>query len=248
MEAEVQRDREVLERLCAHAATATVAVGAAIYLVDEDVATELIAASDDRAARMASSRVRASDDPAAQVCRSGRPVAVEDVASAAWPHLRRAAIEQGVSSMATLPITLDGAVVGVLEIYSDRPGRWTSHDLDVGDTVAEIAAVLMSRTSELDRAEAMVEQLRNTLENRAVIEQAKGMISRDHQVSVEVAFEMLRRHSRNTNTPVRMLARAVTELGMQIPDPVEGSPRRERRADARSRAGQESPDFVAERS
>jgi hypothetical protein len=88
----------------------------------------------------------------------------------------------------------------------------------VGDTLTEIATLLMSRTSDLDRAEAMIEQLRNTLENRAVIEQAKGMISRDHQVSVEVAFEMLRRHSRNTNTPVRVLARAVTDLGMQIPD------------------------------
>jgi GAF domain-containing protein len=238
----MERDRQILERLCVHAAMAMGAVGAAISLRDEDVAIRLVAASDDRACRIAGSRTApsndpASDDPASEVIRTSRSVVVDDVASAAWPHLRRAASEHGVSSIAAMPITVDGDIIGVLEVYRDRPGQWTGHDLGIGHTVTEIAAELMSRTADLDRAEAMIEQLRNTLENRAVIEQAKGMISRDHQVPVEVAFEMLRRHSRNTNTPVRMLARAVTELGMQIPDASDGFPRR-----------REPSDFAAERS
>jgi GAF domain-containing protein len=243
----MQRDREVLERLCVHAAAAIGATGAAIHLTDGDSTMRLVAASDERAARIASSEAGPVHGPAAQVGRSGRSVAVDDVASGVGPRVRRAASEHGVSAMAAMPISMDGDVVGVLEVYRDRPGRWTRRDLAVGDTLTAIATVLITRTSELDRAEAMVEQLRNTLENRAVIEQAKGMISRDHQVSVEVAFEMLRRHSRNTNTPVRVLARAVTELGMQIPDSSDGS-LRQRRPDARGPAGSGSPDFVAQRS
>jgi GAF domain-containing protein len=247
----MQRDREVLERLCVHAAMALGAAGAAIYLMEDDTEDDatmrLVAASDERAARIASSQAGPAHGPATQACRSGRSVAVDDVASGAGPHLRRAASEHGVSAMAAMPISVDGDVVGVLEVYRDRPGPWTRRDLAVGDTLTEIATLLMSHTSDLDRAEAMIEQLRNTLENRAVIEQAKGMISRDHQVSVEVAFEMLRRHSRNTNTPVRVLARAVTELGMQIPDSSDGS-LRQRRPVARGPAGSGSPDFVAQRS
>jgi GAF domain-containing protein len=240
----MQRDREILERLCVHAAMALGAVGAVIYLID-GAGTRLVAASDDRAEKIANSHT--GDGPAVQVDDSGRSVAVDDVASAAEPHLRRAASEHGVSAIAAMPIIVDGDVVGVLEVYRDRPG-WTRQDLAVGDTLTEIATVLMSRTSDLDRAEAMIEQLRNTLENRAVIEQAKGMISRDHQVSVEVAFEMLRRHSRNTNTPVRVLARAVTDLGMQIPDSSDGSPRPHRQPVARGSGGSGSPDFVDQRS
>jgi GAF domain-containing protein len=247
-EEKMQRDRKVLERLCVHAAMSPGAVGAVIYLIDEDFGIRLVAASDDRAARMAHCHSGASDGPAVQVCRSGRSVTVDDVASAALPHLRRAASEHGVSAIAAMPIFVHDDVVGALELYRDRSGRWTRHDLGVGDTLAEIATVLMSLTSDLDRAEAMIEQLRNTLENRAVIEQAKGMISRDHQVSVKVAFEMLRRHSRNTNTPVRVLARAVTDLAMQIPDFSDGSLRRQRQPVARGPAGSGSPDFVAQRS
>jgi GAF domain-containing protein len=244
----MQRDREVLERLCVHAAIAMGAAGAAISLMEDDSTVRLVAASDERAGRMASSQAGPAHGPAEQACRSGQPVAVDDVVSGAGPHLRRAASQYGVSAIAAMPISVDGDIVGVLEVYRDRPGPWMRRDLAVGDTLTEIATLLMSHTSDLDRAEAMIEQLRNTLDNRAVIEQAKGMISRDHQVSVEVAFEMLRRHSRNTNTPVRVLARAVTELGMQIPDSSDGSSLRQRRPVARGPAGSGSPDFVAQRS
>lgn len=238
-------DPEVLKQLCDHATVALDAAGAAICLVDDSDRITFAAASDNPAARLGRAEVARSEGPTVEACRSGRVVVVDDVAVSAWPHLRRVARELGVSSIAAMPIALDGDAIGALEVYRERPGCWSRHDLGVGHTVTEIATVLMSRTSDLDRAEAMVDQLRDTLENRAVIEQAKGMIARDHHVSVEVAFETLRRHSRNTNTPVRVLARAVTELGAQIPPA--GLPRG-RQSAARSSVPPGTFDFVVERS
>ena len=52
-------------------------------------------------------------------------------------------------------------------------------------------------------AQALSQQLRAALESRAVIEQAKGVLMRDHQCDEEEAFEMLRHASQHTNRKVR---------------------------------------------
>jgi hypothetical protein len=87
------------------------------------------------------------------------------------------------------------------------------------------AETVERQAADIERLQGEIERLRLALEHRAVIEQAKGMVARDHGVSVEVAFEWLRRHSRNTNTPVRVLASAVVDLGLHIPRPL-AEPRR----------------------
>jgi hypothetical protein len=90
---------------------------------------------------------------------------------------------------------------------------------DAAGVVAHLAAVVRRQAVELDGLRRENQRLRLALEHRAVIEQAKGMVARDHSVSVEVAFEWLRRHSRNTNIPVRDLASAVVDLGLHVPGP-----------------------------
>jgi GAF domain-containing protein len=216
-------DLEVLTRLCDHAAVALDAAGAAFCRVRATRDLEFVAASDDAAAALGRVEVASRQGPGVHASRSGSVVAVDDVTtSTAWPQFARAASRHGVSASAALPVIVDGSTVAVIDVYRRRAGCWSRHDLEVGGTVTEMARILVSCTSDLARAAAMIEQLQGALEHRAVIEQAKGMIARDHHVSVEAAFEMLRRHSRNSNTPVRVLARAVTELGVQIPVPADG--------------------------
>lgn len=239
---------EVLKQLCDHATTLLEAGGAAVWRVDGGGRFMLVAASDDHAARLGRCQGGGPDGPTARAGRSRQVVVVDDLACAEWPQLRCVARELGVSSMVAMPISVGGKVIGALAIHRTTRGTWSGRDLCVARVVTEMAGVLMSVSSDLDRAAATIEQQRSTLETRAVIEQAKGMISRDHHVSVDVAFEMLRRHSRNTNTPVRVLARAVTDMGMQIPVTSSAPPRHQRQRVGRSEARTGAPDFGAERS
>jgi AmiR/NasT family two-component response regulator len=53
------------------------------------------------------------------------------------------------------------------------------------------------------------EQLRTALATRIVIEQAKGMLAERLQVEIEVAFERLRRETRNRRMKLHAVAAAV---------------------------------------
>lgn len=54
-------------------------------------------------------------------------------------------------------------------------------------------------------------QLRHALASRIVIEQAKGVLSERLRLSIDEAFEVLRRAARSTGVKLHLLARRVVE-------------------------------------
>ena len=57
------------------------------------------------------------------------------------------------------------------------------------------------------------EQMRQAMESRAVIEQAKGILMMQHKVSAGEAFDLLRNASQRRNVKLRDVALEVTETG-----------------------------------
>jgi len=86
---------------------------------------------------------------------------------------------------------------------------------------------LRERVEELERENA---QLRQALESRIVIEQAKGILAERYATPVEVAFELLRRGARSSQTRLHDLAAEVVASN-ETPAPI----RRERERPGRWR-------------
>jgi AmiR/NasT family two-component response regulator len=59
----------------------------------------------------------------------------------------------------------------------------------------------------------LTDQLQQALESRDVIGQAKGLLMTRHAVTADVAFEMLRRASQDTNVKLRELAKKLVVSG-----------------------------------
>ncbi len=62
-------------------------------------------------------------------------------------------------------------------------------------------------------------QLEHALRSRIVIEQAKGVVSRDHGLTVDEAFAVLRTHARNNHLRLVDLAHDVVTGKVTIPRP-----------------------------
>ena len=96
------------------------------------------------------------------------------------------------------PIVDNGHVVGVIGVAEDVSD----------DQTAEQAAVTGRIES---KALRLAEEMRQAMETRAVIEQAKGMLIAAHGCTPDEAFQMLSESSQRTNRKLRDLATAMVE-------------------------------------
>jgi hypothetical protein len=76
----------------------------------------------------------------------------------------------------------------------------------------ELAAAQQQLVEEQRRT---AEQLQEALDNRVVIEQAKGFVAATNGIGVDAAFTRLRDYARAHNATVREVAGAVVNLGLR---------------------------------
>jgi AmiR/NasT family two-component response regulator len=101
--------------------------------------------------------------------------------------------------------------LGALNLYARQPGALTDTDVEV---VLLLAAHLATTLAALLRAEAdrrQVRGLREALDSRDVIGQAKGILMERHGMDADTAFDTLSRASQRLNIKLRDLAEQLTK-------------------------------------
>jgi AmiR/NasT family two-component response regulator len=82
--------------------------------------------------------------------------------------------------------------------------------------LADAATSYVVNASMLQQQEQLSEQLQRALESRVVIEQAKEITAFKNAVTVDQAYRLIRRHARDNNASLRMVAEAIVAVGLQI--------------------------------
>lgn len=146
--------------------------------------------------------------PCVQASRSGAEVATE-VPTARWPTFSRRAVEDGVRSVTSLPLTVSERTFGALNLYSTTTTELAGDALRVARGLASQAAVVIANASTLAIAEMTNQQLQEALQTRDLIGQAKGILMVRQQINAESAFDILRRASQRTGRKLRDVASEV---------------------------------------
>ena len=149
---------------------------------------------------------------------TGEVVRVTDVReeSARWPEFSATAARLSVAGVAGIPMRLADQIIGALNLYSPEPRAWTDEDIAVAGVLADVATSYVVNASKLRQQEQLSEQLQEALESRVVIEQAKGITAQQHAVSIDQAYQRMRRHARNNNASLRVVAEAIVAVGLQV--------------------------------
>jgi GAF domain-containing protein len=135
-----------------------------------------------------------------------------------WPEFIAAAGKAGVRSVLAVPLVVGDRPVGALNLYSQTAESFDREDEERAVLFSEQAAVACANAEVYWRTYSLTEHLREALESRDVIGQAKGILMARRGCTPDAAFELLRQASQQRNTKLRDIAEQVVYLG-ELEDP-----------------------------
>ncbi|PRY49975.1 PAS domain S-box-containing protein [Geodermatophilus tzadiensis] len=169
--------------------------------------------TDSTAAQEADGRqMRADEGPCVDAYTGGEAVVTGELRTdPRWPVLARLAAAGPVRSVLAVPVALDGAPTGVLNVYSPRVDAFGPADRRVAELVALAAAAVLQEVAERESLRRLTANLEQALASRSVIDQAKGVLMSRLGVDADDAWARLVTLSNRLNVKVRDLARLVVE-------------------------------------
>jgi GAF domain-containing protein len=127
-----------------------------------------------------------------------------------WPEFAAAARAHGVHSTLSLPLQVEDQPLGALNLYSRSVGTF-EHSEPAAVAFVTLAASILANAQAFWAGRALTEQLEEALLSRPAIEQAKGVLMREHGCDADQAFEILRQNSQAANRKVRDLAAEIVD-------------------------------------
>ncbi|PRC44641.1 hypothetical protein C6A85_99210 [Mycobacterium sp. ITM-2017-0098] len=195
--------RELTERAAralpgAESACITVATGSG------DVQT--VAATHPDAEKVDGIQRRNGEGPCLEAAWQQHTMRINDIAcEQRWPGFCRDTLsDTGVRSVLSFQLFTNRESMGALNFYSDRVDAFDDDAVELGLILATNIAVawnLLERDG----------QFRSALASRDVIGQAKGILMERFSIDAAAAFELLRRLSQDSNTPLASIAQQLTQ-------------------------------------
>jgi signal transduction protein with GAF and PtsI domain len=139
------------------------------------------------------------------VAREKKPIAISDVLEDKRYKEKQLAKKEGLVSMLSVPMMVKDKFIGVVNVYTVKPYKFTKSDIDLLSTVANQAAVAIENTELIVKTKVIQEEL----ESRKKVEKAKGILMREQNLSENKAYELIRKSSMNKRVSMKELAEAI---------------------------------------
>lgn len=208
---------DLLDQLV-NACVQVLGVTAAGLLLDDQKGNLALVASSSQETRLLELFVLQNNEgPCLDCVRTGTAVTSGDLDEDRdrWPLFVPAAHRAGFSSVTAVPMRLREQTIGGLNLFMDVPQAVPPENRRLAQALADVATIGILQQRSLHRSHALSEQLQTALTSRIVIEQAKGILAAHHQITVDQAFVLLRKHANDRNATLRAVSEAVVNLGLR---------------------------------
>jgi len=141
---------------------------------------------------------------AGKVARENKPITVLDVKKDTRYVNRQIARKEKLCSLLSVPMSVKGRVIGVLNSYTSTPHKFTKNEINILTTVANQAAVAIENAQLMVKSKIIQEEL----EVRKIVERAKGILMKKG-LSEEDAFRRIQKQAMDLRRPMRQIAEAI---------------------------------------
>jgi GAF domain-containing protein len=168
------------------------------------VATSELAAQADRV------QAEVGEGPSVAVMTADRPSHTDDIVNdERWPALASHWIALGIASALACPLVVThrgGTLRGSLTFYASAGAAFDTAQRNLAAALAAQAALALATAFTELEAGVRDEQLREAIESRDMIGQAKGILMASEGCTADAAFDVLRRASQRENLKLRDIA------------------------------------------
>ncbi|MGH3094437.1 MAG: GAF and ANTAR domain-containing protein [Streptosporangiales bacterium] len=189
---------DLLHQLAEHCVELLDAAAAGLMLADQRGSLQVLAYSTERTRLLELFQLQADEGPCLDCYRTGEPILVGDLSTttARWPSFAPEAMREEFASVHAVPLRLRSEVIGALNLFGRETGSMTEQDLRVARALADTATIGILQERTIHRGDLLTEQLQSALNNRVMIEQAKGVLAHAGALEMDQAFEELRSYRR----------------------------------------------------
>jgi GAF domain-containing protein len=188
-----------------------------LMLIDAEGQLRWASASDQTAQTLEDEQERLAQGPCAVAFSQRLPAAIRNIhTEPGWEEFAQVLVSESVFAALSVPVELDGGVIGTLDVYGGRPRDWDPSEVAALQAYAGLVASLLSAAVTAQVKGRLADQLQAALEHRWLIEQAKGVLMGREQVDAQTAFERLRGAARSSTRRLADVAKDVT-AGQPLP-------------------------------
>ena len=172
---------------------------AGLLLANDRDELRFMAASDEQVRQLETLQVTIRQGPCFDCFGTGAAVLAEDLGTAGprWPRFAPEAVAGGVRAAHSFPLRLRQQVIGTLGMFSGRPGTIAPDVVGVVQGLADLATIGILQERAVRHQEALAAHLQGVLNSRVMIEQAKGILAQQRDVSIDRALAMLHAYCRS---------------------------------------------------
>lgn len=203
---------ELAERL-----TALLALAGSGVILESDSRLQAATAVPRALLQLENYQVEHQEGPCVFAHQSGELQVVTDLRQErAWPGYRQIAAQVGVRAVVGIPLKLAGVSIGAINLYNTDAREWSRVDLRSAMVMTNIATAYLLSSTALTKQTELSVQLQHALDSRVLVEQAKGVLAEANGISVEAAYQLLRRYARNGGLRVHDVACAIIDRTLTL--------------------------------
>jgi GAF domain-containing protein len=171
--------------------------------------------------------LQSEEGPCLDCFASGEAVLNQDLTGVdgRWPRFAPVALEAGFQAAHALPMRVRGAVIGALNLFCRDQSPLSEEHVVAGQALAAVATIAILQQRVVAEARIVNDQLNTALTSRVVIEQAKGVLAERNGLSMQAAFETMRKYARDNNLRLADVAGHVVDKTL-APGAFDGGPTR----------------------
>lgn len=139
------------------------------------------------------------------VAKENKAVVVEDLQNETRYVNREIAKKEMLVSLASVPLSVKGRVIGVLNCYTSEKHVFSKTELDLLSALATQAAIAIDNAELALRAKSA----EDALATRKLIERAKEILSEEAAISATEAYRLIQKQSMDSRKSMRDIAEAI---------------------------------------